>query len=460
MKASPPSILPASRLAAFVRSPFGWAAAQPVYDTPLATLLGRVYFPLSRLWAAAGIAGDDPDAFRAALALDPACPVPMSALADVRAADLRRCEAEAAWAELAFGTVRPPEDALVGAELMRRAASRAWMGRRVGFMPMLLRRRVAAAGWETPDPIAAADGLAAMTADPGGLYAAPDRTLSIRQSWPVPGLGVRVSWLRFPSPGRWTGDEAWARITEPEDVPSGAPTFIFCHGLAIEAEMLRDPFDEAAVVRGLGVRVVRPEAPWHGRRRQPGRWGGEPFVARAPLGAIELFQSSLSEIAGLTAWCRDRYGGPVAIGGISMGALTTQLAAIHATGWPAAMRPDAVLLMATSDSAREVATTGALARALGLDRVLAAAGWDGAALDRVSPLLDPVGAPALDPDRIVMVLGQADRVTPYAGGLRLADRWRVPEQNRILWRQGHFSLSVALMRDLAPFARLLSRLAA
>lgn len=453
-------MLPPSRLAAFVRSPFGWAAAQPVYDRWLAALLGRVYFPLSRLWAVAGAVGTEPDAFRAALALDAACPVPVAALADLRMADARRRAAEEAWAALAFGAARPAEDAMVGAELLRRAASRAWMGRRTGFMPLLWRRRVAAAGWETPDPDAALSEFGWALADPGSLYAAPREMPAVRQSWPVPGLGVRVSWLRFPSPGRWTGDEAWARVTEPEDASPRTPTFIFCHGLAIEAEMLRDPFDEAAAVRGLGMRVVRPEAAWHGRRRLDGYWGGEPFVARAPLGAVQLFQSSLAEIAVLTAWCRERYGGPVAIGGISMGALTTQLAAIHAAGWPAAMRPDAVLLMATSDAAREVATTGALARALGLDRVLAAAGWDGTALDRLSPLLDPLGPPALDPDRICMVLGQADRVTPYAGGVRLADRWGVPAANRFLWRQGHFSLSVALMRDPAPFARLLSRLAA
>lgn len=458
MNAAPP-VLPASRLAAFVRSPFGWAAAQPVYDSALAALLGRVYFPLSRLWAVAGAVGGEADDFRATLSLDSACPVPVAALAAVTAADARRRAAERDWQDAVFGPSRPAEDALVAAELMRRATSQAWMGRRSGFLPLLLRRRVAAAGWQTPDPAQATERFDAALADPGSLYAAPDDPPPVRESWPVPGLGVRVSWLRYPSPGRWTGDEAWARVIEPEGALPGTPTFVFCHGLAIEAEMLRDPFDEAAVVRALGLRVVRPEAPWHGRRRLPGRWGGEPFVARAPLGAIELFQGSLAEIATLTAWCRDRYGGKVAIGGISMGALTTQLAVIHAAGWPAAMRPDAALLMATSDAAREVATSGALARSLGLDRVLAGAGWDGAALDRLAPLLDPTGVPALPPDRIVMVLGRADRVTPFPGGLRLAERWQVPAANRFLWPQGHFSLSVALLRDLSPFARLLALLA-
>ena len=75
-------------------------------------------------------------------------------------------------------------------------------------------------------------------------------------------------------------------------------------------------------------------------------------------------------------------------------------------------------------------------------------------LARWLPLLEPREAPALDPERIVMLLGYSDDVTPSSGGLALARRWGLPEENLFARHQGHFSVSLGLLRDRAPLARL------
>ncbi len=178
------------------------------------------------------------------------------------------------------------------------------------------------------------------------------------------------------------------------------------------------------------------------------------MIARAPLGLLDFLDACVREIAVLVAWGRETGGGPVAVGGISLGALTAQRAAVAASDWPESARPDALLLVGTSDSIGAVADDGSLTRLLGLPEALAAHGWTYEATAPWLPLMDPVGAPAVPPDRTVMALGRADDVTPFARGMELARRWRVPEANLFVRRRGHFSLALGLFRDDAPLGRL------
>jgi len=68
--------------------------------------------------------------------------------------------------------------------------------------------------------------------------------------------------------------------------------------------------------------------------------------------------------------------------------------------------------------------------------------------------MEPLGPPVVPADRIVSVLGKADRITPVGGGLDLVQRWALPEQNRFVVRQGHFGAALGLVRDPAPLLRL------
>ena len=58
------------------------------------------------------------------------------------------------------------------------------------------------------------------------------------------------------------------------------------------------------------------------------------------------------------------------------------------------------------------------------------------------------------PDRIVMVLGSRDTLTPYRGGAALAERWEVPPENMFVRPQGHFTTHLAAFNDAAPMHRL------
>jgi len=192
----------------------------------------------------------------------------------------------------------------------------------------------------------------------------------------------------------------------------------------------------------------------HGRRRLPGHWAGEPILSRGPLGLIEHFQAWLAEVGALIAWARGGEGGEVAVGGISLGALTSQLLASVAVNWPRAVRPDALLLIATSGDLDEIGTSGSLVRALGLPPLYEQAGWDLERRLQWLPLLEPQGMPVVPPEKIVMLLGAADDLTPFPGGLALARRWGLPKANLFVRHQGHFSVSLGLSGAGAPARRL------
>jgi hypothetical protein len=271
----------------------------------------------------------------------------------------------------------------------------------------------------------------------------------------VPGPFGRQAWLRFPAPGL-PGDTAWAQIFEPEDVKD-PPTLISLHGICVESEHWGPAMDSIDITPDLvrkGLRVIRPEGPWHGRRRAEGRFGGEPAMAEGPRGFLKLFSAWGPEVAVMIDWARRRGSSEVAIGGVSLGALTSQLTAVAACDWPADLRPDALILIACSENLKSVAFQGSLAAAIGLPARLAAKGWQEADIDRFLPFMEPRGLPAMAPEKIVMVLGEADDLTPFAGGLSLARRWGVPAENLFLRHQGHFTVAFDLARRPQPLDRL------
>ena len=442
----------------FMRSRFGDWVARPWLDRAAFGSLSR-YFPVSRLWAAASLADGDPDRFHEEVPLGRAAGPDSwlleQALAGVRMARRRHRRVDQAWRRRFFSPGPAASAAvLVETELERRAAARVWMASRGLLMPLLAVTRPPAVRWTIPSVSEVAAAYGAALADPAMFYAAPEPPPEIERSHDVPGPEGAEYWLRFASPGRATRDTAWAKVYEPETPAADAPTLILCHGLAVEVEMWGTGIGIPYALIRAGVRVIAPEAPWHNRRMVPGRWGGEPLIATAPRGAPDLFQASLGEIAVLTGWARGQGSQVVALGGTSLGALTSQLAAAQAQHWPASLRPDVLYLVATGGSVQQVAVDSELADVFGLDDALAAAGWDDAALAALQPLTDPLGPPVMPPERIVMVLGRADSVTRFDEGRDLATRWRVPADNLFIREQGHFSIPLGLLHDDAPLRRL------
>jgi hypothetical protein len=423
---------------------------RPWFDRVALHAIVHWYFPLSRAWAAA-IDGADVDAFLAAVG---PVRVPRAqaarAVAHVAARQRAYEAAAAAWTRAFFGPARLGAAARAEVEERRLLAAHAAMASRSAFLPLHLARRLPAIRWAVAD-------VATVEARHGARLRAPfppPPTADAELSHDMPGFPGRVRWLRFPS-----GDDiAWARITTPE-ARSDPATLIFLHGIAMETEFWRG--DPRMALRGLveaGIRLVQPEGPWHGRRREPGWFGGEPAIAQGPLGMLDLFEQWVAEVGRLVAWARATSRGPVAIGGVSLGALTSQLAAVAAAGWPAAMRPDALFLLATSGDVLDAALEGRMGRALGAPARLAEAGWSHERLVRWRPLLEPIGAPAIAPERIIMVLGAEDVVTPFKGGTSLAARWGVPRRNVFVRPQGHFSVALGLARRADPLRRLVEML--
>jgi hypothetical protein len=421
---------------------------RPWFDRVALHAIARWYFPLSRAWAAA-IEAPDVDSFLAEMGpvLLPRTQIARAvSLTAERQRDYER--AAAAWENAFFDAVDVPSDAdLIEAEEARLGRANALMAARSAFMPLHLTGRLPAVRWEIADEstVEARHGWRR-----GNPYPAPVPE-PLELSHAMPSFSDEVRWGRFAS----SEDTAWARIVTPL-AAKNPPTLIFLHGIAMETEFWRG--DSRVMLRGLseaGVRVVQPEGPWHGRRRKPGWYGGEPAMAQGPLGMLDLFRDWVSEIAQLIAWARATSTGAVAVGGVSLGALTSQLVGVAAAGWPASMRPDALFLVATSGNVVGAAAEGGLGQALGVGERLQAAGWTGERLEHWRPFFDPVGPLVVDPGRIVMVLGAEDVVTPYDDGAALAKRWRVPRRNVFVRPQGHFSVALGLSRRADPLRRLL-----
>ncbi len=453
----PPSDLSARLLA----SPVGSLVTRPWFDR-LALHLGlAAYLPLSRAWSAASVADGSVERFLVEVPLDrlPAGVAGGFGRTLRRIAELSGAHdrAERAWEAGFFGSVPADAGALVAAEVARRRASDRFMKGRLAFLPLRVQADLPSVRFEIPNENTVEARYGAALARIEAAYLPADPLPTVTESRRVEGQFGTEYWLRFPSGDPVVGRTAWAHVFEPAGV-SDPPSLVYGHGLAIELESMDGIAEGSIDIVGQGVRFVRLEAPWHNRRRIPGSYGGEPFLATPPLGALDLFAAQVREMATLIAWCRRSGTGRVAVGGTSLGALVSQLVATHSRHWPAPCRPDAVFLATTTEDVGSLSHDSSIARLVGLPGAVAAAGWTRRRLDRWRPLTDPLGDPPLDPRDIVMVLGRVDDVTPFARGMALARRWRIPEGNLFLRDAGHFSAALDLSRDRAPLRRLAERL--
>jgi len=425
---------------------------RPWFDRATLHWVTRVYFPLSRAWAAARWADGDRDAFVERLRLRRPSERAVRALVDaLPPAEARHRQARAAWQAAFHADERPPPPRLVAAEVAREAAAQHLMLQRVRGTALHWRHRLPPIELHAVDQATVDAVHAGRLAGPEAAFPAPPRP-QVRHSHAVRGHDGWVSWIDWPAPT--LGDRATARVVAPAD-RADPPTFIHLHGIGMELEMWKAREDALnALARRHGLRVVQPEGPWHGSRMQEGYWGGEPALARAPVGYLGLVQAWVAELGQLVAWAKATSRGPVAIGGLSLGALSAQVAACAASHWPAEMQPDALFLCMTSGDMLEVAFEGEMARRLGATEAIRARGWTHDTVARYRPLLEPRGAPAMPSRAIVMHLGRSDVVTPFRGGLALARSWGVPDGNLFVRPRGHFAAPLALGFDTAPLDRL------
>lgn len=433
----------------------GGMILMPWFDAAALRMLTQWFFPLSRGWAAAQ-AASSPERFlhhiprgRLARRLLPGL---------LRRVHNRRAAldaADAAWEAVFFG--EGPARAEVEAERLRAAVALGNL--RGAFVPLHLQSPLPAVAWDIEAPASVARRHGPRLACPEQAFADTFQLADIEVSRGfLSSVGIE-GWLRFAAPTSAVTGPAWARVAAPV-VAGGAgsppmPSLVFTHGIAMEPEFSASPRHALSALLTAGIRVIRPEGPWHGRRRLAGMYGGEPVLARGPGGLLDYFHAHVLELGRLVAWARATRGGPVCLGGVSLGALTAQLAAVAARNWPREMCPDALFLVAPSHSLLAVTFEGSLTRELGVPQAIRAGGWSVDEINRWQPLLDPLAAPAVDPARIVVVIGRSDDVTLTAGGEALVAAWKLPAENVFRAPAGHFSTSLGLARNAAPFTRLL-----
>jgi pimeloyl-ACP methyl ester carboxylesterase len=405
-------------------------------------------FQASRAWAAANVSEGDPARFAAELGFKRAPSGVASRLRRTVALQGASDTAFRHWFGAAFGGNAD----LRAAEDNRRKAAQAWGTHRFAYLLLAKRWHVPAAKLDVPTPAAVMTEFVGAIADPDAVFRLPNPMPAVERSRTVDHGAMAEYWLRFPSPG---GDTAFARVYEPKQpLAGGVPTLIFGHGLAMETEMMKGDLRGYASVAESGLRLILPDAPGHNRRVIPGLYGGESFILAPPVSGLRHLTIAAQEFGILAAWSRANGSKRVAFSGMSLGALTAQVAASRMGTWPAEARPDALMLLTTTDRVSTLAFDSAIAVIAGLDVAARAKGWHIASFASLSGLVDASPEAPLDPERIVLLIGERDTVTPIAGGKRLAEAWKVPAKNLFSRDQGHFSAAFGLGVDASPFRRI------
>ena len=450
-----PQIKSSNKLQWLMRSPLGELIARSWLERPILYLLENWFFPLSRLWAAAVVAEGDVDKFFAAVPMPPVESKrdQVQGLLDNFGSRRRRILAtEIAWRETFFGSRSCSSLELNELEKRRLQDRNEYNATRRQFAP--LRKHVGSsvkACFSTPEQLI--DLYGTNAAEDSKLFDLPTQWPEISVSQSIEKANSRDYWLSFDCPSERLGDTVFARVLEPLGVDN-PPTLIFGHGIGVEFDHWRNLVDIVKFLPQLGIRVIRPESPWHGRRVPHGFYGGEYFLSSTPMSGFDFFPAQHKEWACLINWARSTSSGRVAIGGSSLGAQSAQMTAIRAKEWPAHLRPDALLLMAHCAHLWEVALDGDLADLWNLHAPLKQLGWSRRITEQWMQRLDPSGDPCMPPDNIVSVLGRSDDVTPYRSGRRLQKLWELPAQNCYSWPCGHFEVPLRMVRQPQPLFRL------
>ena len=301
--------------------------------------------------------------------------------------------------------------------------------------------------YDVPDPGTTIRKYHAGLASPGTVYRYPERPPRVERSGWVPGPDTVEYWLRFPSPSPFVGDDAVARVYEPADAEGEIPTLVYYGGLGMANDCVDYWPEEAFLGRALapeGVRVVLPDAPWHGRREPLGRFSGETYLARAPESMLQLYATAALEAGVLVEWARGE-GPSVVLGGISLGGIVTMHVAGRCDAWPAAARPDAAVPVAATGDVDAVLVEGGLTPLLDLDDVLGSAGWY-SRLHELGPLLNPPASCGIDPEGVFPAVGSRDALVPPHTFTATLDAWDVPAANRTVWETGHFGVLLRAIR--------------
>jgi len=439
----------------WLRSPLGWFVAKPWFDWFASKLLDRWFFAISRLWAAARTASGSVDEYLAVTGLEATPALERKLTGLLTEFESRRgqvIEAEARWREAFFGEADFSDAQLRAIEADRLDWRNRYNSLRGRFLALGVSQKISPILWDVPTPQEMETIYGPSRGQASNFPNLPTTMPEISRSKTFNGAVGPDHWLEFKSPSDRINDMVCVRVHEPVGVIN-PPTLIFGHGICVEFDHWHGLVDEVEALVKMGIRVVRPEAPAHGRRVPDNRFGGERFIATIPAGPIDHFSAAIQEWAVLIDWCRKTTTGPVAVGGSSLGAMTAHLVADRAKSWPSRLQPDAMFLITHSRGIGDAMFRGRLSQMWGIKSAAVKAGWTQAMMDDYMSLLETGGPTVVQPENIVSVLGTRDNVTPYDAGDQLLRDWGVPEANKFQWRRGHYSVPLTMMRDHAPLQK-------
>lgn len=441
--------------AKIIASPAGRFIARPWLDRCILYLLKNWFFPLSRLWAAARAAEGDVDRFIQQVPLQKPNKSQRKAIASAlqqfERARLKAFSIEQLWHSYFFGEDDVSEERLPIVEEMRLDFRTSYNMTRKKFRR--LRKLVkTSVQMNPPTPQEVTKQFGDSGENLTGYFELPDIFPDVQVSRSIPTESGRDYWIRFASPSKQMSDQVYARVHEPEGI-SNPPTLIFGHGMSVEFDHYHQLLDEVTQLTRLGIRVIRPEAPWHGRRVLPGHYGGEQFLSKLPVSIFDFVAAQHQEWASIINWCRQNSSGPVAIGGSSLGAQSAKAIAMNATQWPNYLKPDAMLIITHSQHMYEAALDGVLSDIWNLGDAMRNAGWHQDTEKYWLKMIDPVQTCCVKGENIVTVYGSVDTVTPIRSALSQMDAWSVPDENRFQYQRGHFSIPLGMIHNDEPLLR-------
>ena len=420
----------------------------PWFDAIALNIVARWYCPLSRAWAAATISGGSPELFGNEIAASGLnCDQYLRVLNKVSKSNQEFSEICNTWETYFFDKENPNPNDLIESQISLVAGEHRQLSMRRYFFSLRPHIQPLKLSIATPQEVESIHtNLLKENPFPSPPTAKIDKSASVYGEW-----GEEFH-LKTPVPFCKKNDIVRAQVFMPHD-GNIKGTFICLHGILLDPAMWNNLAYPVKALTREGIRVVLPTGPWHGRRTPKGQFGGENILRCGPLGFIEALRRWVPEVAIWTRWARSTSPSPVGLGGVSLGGLCAQLSSTAANDWPDSDRHDALILITTSGDMNDVAFNSNIGDKLNLTREIKRKGWTTQTLKRWLPLLQPTIRPPLMRNKIVMLLGSADRLTPFEGGLLLSRNWEVPEENLFIRRQGHFTGALGLSHDSTPLKR-------
>ena len=420
----------------------------PWFDVIALNIVARWYCPLSRAWAAATISGGSPEFFGNEIAASGLNSGQyLRVLNKVSKSNQEFSEICNTWETYFFDRENPNPNDLIESQISVVAGEHRQLSMRRYFFSLRSHIQPLKLSVATPHDVESIH-LNRLKENP---FPSPP-TAKIERSASVYGEWGEEFHLKMPAPCCTKNDIVRAQVFMPQD-GNIKGTFICLHGILIEPALWNKLAYPVKALTREGIRVMLPTGPWHGRRTPKGQFGGENILRCGPLGFIEALRKWVPEVALWTRWARSTSLSPVGLGGVSLGGLCAQLASTAAHDWPNSDRHDALLLITTSGDMNDVAFNNNIGEKLNLTKEIKRKGWTRQTLKRWLPLLQPTMRPPLMGKKIAMLLGSADRLTPFDGGLLLSKKWEVPEENLFIRRQGHFTGALGLSHDSTPLKR-------